>query len=484
MAKIQFCTVVWGDWHVDAFLSLAIPSLLAPGNLPAFVREHDSRFHIITSQRDAERIRVSKAFRHLETVLPARIAPLGPEAFQGETLDDHVRNQHQRVQEAVASARAEAALPVLIAPDVCWGDGSFARLATIIHSPQAVIYIKHARVIDETVRPAILANGANHEDGVIRLTHREIAALAVEHLHPLLAIYLPDTEHWSEHAEYSLWPAPGEGFQLRVLASDGFVLDRDSNLRHDMRSSATLAASNVFCPGPDEVSGLSLTPLGKDVDWYFTLRKPSPLQAGDWWRVFDHSHNTMLSSKHFSFFATDRTESVLRETDRRSDRWIRRAKASLRLAQIRQRLRENWQGHRAAILASATSHCPELYRLALDPSPLTIFVPTTAALDALPGWVWESLTDRSRTGELAYFVESHTVRGAVTVARALTWRWLLGARETPAFLTVNGTALNIEYQRLQATVNGAEIQQALTAASGDRIYLVNRFPLATPEQQN
>ena len=105
MERVQFTTVVWGTWHVDAFLSFAIPSLLAPNNLPAFVNRHHSLYHIVTSESDADRFRESEVFSSLQSAMPVRLVVLEAEAFVGDTLDSHIRNQQQRSQEAIAAAR-------------------------------------------------------------------------------------------------------------------------------------------------------------------------------------------------------------------------------------------------------------------------------------------------------------------------------------------------------------------------------------------
>ena len=235
MQRVQLSTIVWGNWRVDAFLSIGIQSLLAANNLPVFAAKHHVFYHIITSEDDAQRFSKSEVFSLLQSMMPVRLVTLAADAFQGTTLDDHVRNQHLRLREATEAAQAERAMPILIPPDVCWADGSFARVAELITTSDTVVYIKYVRVIDETVRSAITAKSTGETGRMICLTNREIAALAMEHLHPLYAMYLPESENWPEHLELSVWAARGEGFQLRVLVTNGFVLDAHAAPDHGAR---------------------------------------------------------------------------------------------------------------------------------------------------------------------------------------------------------------------------------------------------------
>lgn len=453
MEKVQFTTVVWGDWHVDAFLSLGIPSLLAPNNLPSFVKKHQALYHISTSKRDAERFRQSEAFANLQSVIPVRLVTMGPHAFEGDTLDDQITNQHRRLEEAMAAARADRAMPIQMAPDVCWGDGSFGRLAELITSSRSVVYIKHARVIDETIRPAILAVCAGQERGIIRLTHREIAALAMKHLHPLFAMYLPDSENWAEHAEYSLWPVKREGFQLRVLATDGFVFDRHAKPDAALRSQLTSSMADIVFAGPDEISGLSLTPLAKDVNWYATPNRPDAIRSGAWWRLFDHPHNKIVSDKHVNFAATEPTRHLWREVDRRSNRWVNRVRASLRFVQILQKLRENPLCSRASVVASAAVHHAVLYRLVAGPNPMTVFVPTDAALEDLPPWFWEKLMDCRDASDLISIFRHHVIGSARPLGPPSADRKL-----------ARGDGCSI----------GAKIVDEMKTDGGDQIYLIDR----------
>jgi hypothetical protein len=48
---IRVITYAWGDSYIDELLSLTIPALLAPGNLPSLVSQVSCEVVILTEER-------------------------------------------------------------------------------------------------------------------------------------------------------------------------------------------------------------------------------------------------------------------------------------------------------------------------------------------------------------------------------------------------------------------------------------------------
>jgi hypothetical protein len=70
--KVKFLTVVWGDHYIERFATLALPSFLAPGNLPALAAGSDLEVVILTKRADFEAFDRHPAFRMLHTICPTR----------------------------------------------------------------------------------------------------------------------------------------------------------------------------------------------------------------------------------------------------------------------------------------------------------------------------------------------------------------------------------------------------------------------------
>src|SRR5581483_9365276 len=70
---IHLSTVVWGTWHIEAFLEVNLPSLLAPGNLPVLAARHQTEYFIYTTAEDIPRIESSPAFIRAKAFLPIQL---------------------------------------------------------------------------------------------------------------------------------------------------------------------------------------------------------------------------------------------------------------------------------------------------------------------------------------------------------------------------------------------------------------------------
>ncbi|MDD9915092.1 MAG: hypothetical protein OXT01_10570, partial [Rhodospirillaceae bacterium] len=89
-APLMINAIVWGDAYLDALFAYGLPSLLAPGNLPAVARDREIIFDFYTRERDRPRID-----SHPSVVAVKRFAKfrynLIPEAVLAEDLTDAAR---------------------------------------------------------------------------------------------------------------------------------------------------------------------------------------------------------------------------------------------------------------------------------------------------------------------------------------------------------------------------------------------------------
>ncbi len=68
--KVKFLTVVWGETYIARFASLALPSFLALGNLPALAEATELEVVIMTRRADIEYFENHTAFRRLRAICP------------------------------------------------------------------------------------------------------------------------------------------------------------------------------------------------------------------------------------------------------------------------------------------------------------------------------------------------------------------------------------------------------------------------------
>ena len=74
----QVCVLlgVWGEKFINDFFQLSLPSLLAPGNMPALVANFKTRFVVLTAARDVPLFESNKNFQKLKELCDVTFLPM------------------------------------------------------------------------------------------------------------------------------------------------------------------------------------------------------------------------------------------------------------------------------------------------------------------------------------------------------------------------------------------------------------------------
>ena len=76
VASAKLLLPVWGHRYVRQFLEVGLPTLLAPGNVPALAQSLPCEFELLTSAADESYVRQHRAFDRLADVCRATIRPI------------------------------------------------------------------------------------------------------------------------------------------------------------------------------------------------------------------------------------------------------------------------------------------------------------------------------------------------------------------------------------------------------------------------
>src|SRR5262249_46531560 len=74
--RARIITMAWGQPYFDTLRSLALPAVLAPGNLPSLASMLDCEMVIVTEQRFFEELRTSPVFRRIAEHCPVKLVML------------------------------------------------------------------------------------------------------------------------------------------------------------------------------------------------------------------------------------------------------------------------------------------------------------------------------------------------------------------------------------------------------------------------
>jgi hypothetical protein len=406
------------------FLDANLPTMLAPRNFPAFAAGIDCEYLIYTTARDALQIRQSLAFQRLCSVMSVSL-----ELFKPSKTKHPITLHHDIWRQATEHARRRGALLLLMAPDVAWADGSFARLRAAFEAGKRLVFMTYPRVISETIVPAMAARFPRSADQSVTIPPRDMMALAITHMHPLMAGYSRSSAHFPIHPEMILWPIEGDGFLLRLLARELFCFEPG---RYPLNSQALLAR----LPPSEEIEvlrdsseflGVSFAPLWKGAEWYLRRGHLDPLFTGRWWIHYDSPINDYISAFDLRFACGSADEARWRRAELAARSLLTHLRAAREFMRVLHKLRQMGHWHAAAFLALALSQYG-LARRWPHRGRFLVLAPTDKAMERagfrpVPGHAMTAAEARQTIeAHVAALPECRVIQDGATLTTLAGWR--------------------------------------------------------------
>ena len=394
-------TVLWGGWHRGMFLNANLPTMLAPGNLPALAAGVDCEYVIYTTAKDAAELAGDPAFARLRSLLPVTI-----KLFTPSKTKHPITLHHDIWRQATRHAHQRAAFILLMPPDVAWADGSFAGLRGALEAGKRAIFMTYPRVLSETFVPSMIERFRSGADQSVAIPAPEMMALAITHLHPMMAAYSRSSSHFPIHPEMILWPIEGDGFLLRMLARELFCFEPG---RYPLNSQSLLAGLppseeiEVFRDSRDFL-GVSFTPLWKDMEWYFQRRSFDPLSAARWWIQYDSPINDHISAFDLRFTCGTGDKARWRRAEHQARNLLAHLRSAREFMRVLAKLRQMGHWRAAGFLALAL----DLYGIARrwpHRGRFAVLVPTDNAIERA-GFA-DALSRISSAAEARRAIEAH-----------------------------------------------------------------------------
>ncbi len=231
-----FIIVLWGERFRDYFLRYCVPSLLAPGNLPALSTGLPSKFLIVTRPDDWAALQAAPVFgalsRSIEPVY-IEIEPCPP----GRTGYQHMGVGHRLACDIAHRDRAYAAI---VTPDCMLSDGSVARLQDLARSGIQLVLTAALRFGEEPFLTQLRTMGALPPTTDTRpnlsaiISGRQMADAAVNGFHSETLAYEWDAPGVKIICPAAWWRVPGEnGIVLHSLSWAPLLLDYGALPEHD-----------------------------------------------------------------------------------------------------------------------------------------------------------------------------------------------------------------------------------------------------------
>jgi len=172
---------VWGYRFVSQFLEFCLPTLLAPGNIPALVDKLPTRFVVLSRTADEELIQSHPTWSALKQVCTAEI----------EFIDDLITAENHTTTITLALARmvrrAQENMTdtcfVFLMSDYLFADGSLRTLVRHFLAGASGIVAGNFQVIAEEASSALPYN-ADPVSRALTFSSRDLLAWSLGYLHP------------------------------------------------------------------------------------------------------------------------------------------------------------------------------------------------------------------------------------------------------------------------------------------------------------
>jgi hypothetical protein len=437
---VHFATCVWGPWHMDMLTRITWPCLIAERNLPRLMRECSGVYRICTTQRDKRKLQEMEIFRAIAGLVPV-------EFVDTPTESPEIAFHMKRFFTALQDARREGAIFFNVWPDVIFTDCTLGNAARLLGQGRAGCVLPTLRVVSETCATEVLDKFSSSHAAPMAIPAGEAVRLGIRHMHPLSMTSFADAIHGRPETGIS-YRVPGEGMVLRSSFQWLFVdpnrivippqFPRPTTDEPDPGRLVHVASDS------DEMFFLSLAPLSKELEIF---RPHHAIEAIDVARTTTHPRPTpffdvvdgVCTRLHYGPMA----EEAWRPVVRRSEAVFRRVRMLRALMCIWQLLKDH-QCLQAARLISVALFTLKLPHNWLISDPVTIFVPTDAAIQALPQGNLERLLDRKSRRFLLRTLLSHVVPGTDSIP----------AIGKATHRAVDGSDIHIENRNDGIRVNG------------------------------
>lgn len=189
--KARILLGVWGKKYIESFFAISLPSLLAPGNLPALSEEFDITFVFLTKQCDVECYTTIPAMANLKRYCQIEYLPID-DLIVHSNYSTTLTLAYDRAIKAQGGQMLETYF-IFLTSDYIMADGSMRGLVKYINEGYSGICAGNYQVIEEDVKDLLLEK-VDKAEHVLSIKPREMVKLSLPYLHPVTFASFLDQE--------------------------------------------------------------------------------------------------------------------------------------------------------------------------------------------------------------------------------------------------------------------------------------------------
>jgi hypothetical protein len=204
---IKVVLPVWGYTYVRQFLECGLPTLLAPGNIPALAAALPTEFVLLTSEDDKELFEQNPTFQRLASLCKTKLQFVDHLITEGNSSTT-VTLAYTETVRAVGAAMLDTCFFFLVS-DYIMADGSLANALKRMQRGASALVVGNFQVALEDALPWLRQRLARGPD-IAAPMPRELMRWALNHLHPAVlanTINIPFSHN--SHTNRLFWRVDG-----------------------------------------------------------------------------------------------------------------------------------------------------------------------------------------------------------------------------------------------------------------------------------
>jgi hypothetical protein len=178
---VKLVLPVWGYEYVRQFLECGLPTLLAPGNVPALAAELPCEFILLTSAEDEEFLREHATFKRLAAICPTEIRLIDHLITDGN-YSTTITLAYTEVVRSAGLEMVDTCFFFLVS-DYIMADGSLLSALKRVQGGASAVMVGNFQVSRDEAMPW-LQEKLSVAKGALALPPREMMQWALNHLHP------------------------------------------------------------------------------------------------------------------------------------------------------------------------------------------------------------------------------------------------------------------------------------------------------------
>jgi 2-polyprenyl-3-methyl-5-hydroxy-6-metoxy-1,4-benzoquinol methylase len=349
--SVQCVLPVWGYAFVRQFLELGLPTLLAPGNVPALASALPTRFIILTKLDDEDFIRHHPAFRRLCEVCPTEIH-LIDHLITGSNYSTTITLAYTEVVRAAGEDMLDTCFFFLVS-DYIVADGSFKSVLDRMLNGRSGVQVGNFQVVLEDALPW-LQEQLNKSPTSLAIPPRELLQWGLNYLHPVTVantVNIPLSHN--SHTNRLFWQVDGDTLLARFYLMH-MICIRPETTDFIIGSSCDYSFIPEMCPSnnvevitdSDDYLVIEMQPRQHESRFHRSgpLRPKALARTLSWWTTARHRENARYS---LVFHAGD-IPPTFAATASAADRFVGQVSAYLKPRPKPHRDHPYWRGAIAA----------------------------------------------------------------------------------------------------------------------------------------